>query len=168
MRDLGAERDAALAYAVDLHRIRYQRCDAQDVTATADRLFTWLTAPTHLVITPGPAIDQATGKPTGGEGNPMKDTEKSQVSIVAEDAKNQPTNLGTDIQWSSADETIATVTTDPADGSVWVVAGTPGSTVITGTWPDSPAGSISGTLAVDVTAGDAVSLSITAGAPVPQ
>lgn len=54
------------------------------------------------------------------------------------------------------------------DGVRWAVAGTPGSTVITADWPDSPSGDLPGTLAVDVTAGDATSLVVTAGAPVPQ
>lgn len=97
----------------------------------------------------------------------MKDTGKFPITITAEDAKLQPTTAGTDITFTSADTNIATITTDP-DGTVWVVAGLPGSTVITADWPDSPGGDIQGTLAVDVTAGDATSLVITAGAEVPQ
>jgi len=97
----------------------------------------------------------------------MKDTEKAPITVTAEDAKGQVTASVTDVTFTSADPTIATITTDP-DGTVWVVAGNPGSTVITADWPDSPGGDLQGTLAVDVTAGDATSLTITTGAPVAQ
>ena len=168
MREPSAERADALAYAVELHRTRFQRCDGPDVLRTASKFFDWLTAPIRLAIRIESVVDQATGKPTEWEGNTVKDTSKAQLSIEGEDAKNQPTNIGTDIQWSSADESIATVTTDPNDGSVWLVAGLPGSTVITATWPDSPTGTVSGTFAVDVTSSDAVSLTISAGPEVLQ
>jgi hypothetical protein len=168
-RDLSIERESALTLAVELHRTRFQRCDGPDVLRTADSFFEWLTAPLRLVITLGPEVDQTTGKPTGNPGgSPMKDTSKMQLMVQGEDAKDQPTNAGVDLQWSSADESIATVQIDPNDNTPWLVAGLPGSTVITAVWPDSPSGSISGTLAVDVTAGDAVSLTITTGPEVPQ
>lgn len=168
MRDLSAERADALAYAVELHRTRFQRCDGPDVLRTASKFFDWLTAPISLRLTTGPAVDQTTGTPTGNlEGNPMKDTEKSQIMVTAMDAKGQPTAVGTDITFTSADTSIASISTDP-DGTVWIVAGVPGSTVITGDWPDSPIGDLQGTLAVDVTAGDAASLQISAGPAVPQ
>jgi hypothetical protein len=97
----------------------------------------------------------------------LKDTEKIQLTVTAEDAKLQPTLAGADITFTSADTTIGTIVTD-ADGSTWFVAGLPGSTVVTAEWPDSPSGSITGTLAADVLAGDATSIQINAGAPAPQ
>lgn len=97
----------------------------------------------------------------------MKDTEKAQLTVTAEDAKGQVTATPGDVTFTSSDESVVTISTD-ADGTIWAVAGNPGSAVITGDWPDSPAGDLQGTLAVDVTAGDAVSLTITAGTPVAQ
>jgi hypothetical protein len=97
----------------------------------------------------------------------LKDTEKIQLTVTAEDAKLQPTLAGADITFTSADTNIGTIVMD-GDGLTWFVAGLPGSTVITAEWPDSPSGLIQGTEAVDVLAGDATSIQVTAGAPVPQ
>jgi hypothetical protein len=167
MTDYSGERVDALAYAVELHKHDIEP-SIQRVLRDANGMFRWLTAPIRLIVTLGPPVDQETGQPTNDEGDTMKDTSKAQLTVTGADAKDQPTNVGTDVTFTSADESIATIVTDPADGSAWVVAGIPGSTVVTGTWPDSPSGSISGTVAVDVTAGDAVSLSITLGDEVPQ
>lgn len=168
MSDYRSERIDALGYAVELHKDALTCCDrAAHVIRDANTLFRWLTAPIRLVLALGPRVDQETGTPTGNEGDTMKDTEKAQLTVTAEDAKGQVTASGADITFTSADESIATITTDP-DGTIWVVAGVPGSTVITADWPDSPSGDLQGTLAVDVTAGDATSLVITTGDPVAQ
>lgn len=96
----------------------------------------------------------------------MKDTEKAQITVTGSDAKQQPTAVGTDLAITSADTNVATIVTD-ATGT-WVVAGNPGSTTISVDWPDSPNGDLAGTVAVDVTTGDATSLVITLGTPVAQ
>lgn len=97
----------------------------------------------------------------------LKDSEKIELTVTAEDAKLQPTLAGADINYTAADTNVGTIVTD-GDNRTWFVGGLPGSTVITSEWPDSPSGAIQGTLAVDVTAGDATSIQINAGAPVPQ
>jgi hypothetical protein len=168
MSDTSSERALALAQATALYAGRFTGGDSADTRflATASAQYGWLTGPVALTITLGPAVDQATGRDTGNEGDTLKDSEKALLNANAVDAKGQPTSAPTSLTYTSADETIATIVTD-ADGT-WVVAGSPGSTVVTGDWPDSPSGDIQGTVAVDVTAGDAVSLSITLGAPVAQ
>lgn len=171
MPDLTPTRELALQHAVDLHRTDFDAGDGPFVIETANILFGWLTGPIALRITAGPAVDQTTGQLTGNPGGQdmvaLKDTEKIQLTVTAEDAKLQPTLAGADITFTSADTTIGTIVTD-ADGSTWFVAGLPGSTVVTAEWPDSPSGSITGTLAADVLAGDATSIQINAGAPAPQ
>lgn len=172
MPDVTAERRIALASAVQLGaggNFTGGPDANKNLIGTANALFNWLIAPVTLVITAGPAVDQTTGQLTGNPGgDTMKDSEKIQLSVKGLDAKGQDAVIGTDITFTSADTAVATIVTDPADGSVWVVAGTPGSTVITADWPDSPSGDLPGTLAVDVTAGNATSLVITAGDPVAQ
>lgn len=168
------ERAFALNLATQLHLNWYlaEGGDPHKVTATATVLWAWLTGPVKLVITAGPTIDQTTGQPTGKPGGTimasLKDSQKFELTVGAEDAKNQATTPPTDVTYTSADTTIITITGPDADGKTWAVAGNPGSTVITGDWPDSPTGDVQGTIAVDVTAGDATSLSITAGTPVAQ
>jgi hypothetical protein len=156
---------------VDLHRNDFDAGDAPFVIETANVLFGWLTGPIALRITAEPALDQTTGQPTGNPGGQdmvaLKDSEKIQLTVTAEDAKLQPTMAGADITFTAADTTIGTIVTD-GDGSTWFVAGVPGSTVISADWPDSPSGDIQGTLAVDVTSGDATSIQVSAGDPVAQ
>lgn len=169
MSDTSSERALALVQATALYAGRFTGGDPADTRflATATAAYAFLVGPAALVITLGPPVDQATGKPTGNpEGAPLKDTEKALLQANAVDAKGNPTTAPTSLTYTVADTTIATIVTDAA-GS-WVVAGSPGSTVVTGDWPDSPTGDITGTAAVDVTAGNAVSLSITLGTPVPQ
>jgi hypothetical protein len=168
MSDTSNERTLALVQATALYAGRFTGGSSHDqqFTATATALYKWLTGPAALVITLGPAVDQVTGRTTGNEGDTLKDSEKALLSANAVDAKGNPTAAPTSLAYTSADTTIATIVTD-ADGP-WVVAGSPGSTVVTGDWPDSPSGDVQGTVSVDVTSGDAVSLSITLGTPVAQ
>jgi hypothetical protein len=172
VNDLTVERATALALAVQLHQTEYlaEGGDPHKVTATASVLWDFLTGPVALLITAGPGADQTTGKPTGNPGGTsmvaLKDNEKVQLTVTALDAKGQVTASGADVTFTSSDETVLTITND--DTGVWAVAGNPGSAVVTADWPDSPAGDIQGTEAFDVTAGDATSLVVTSGDPVPQ
>lgn len=170
--DLTIPRRIALQHAVDLHRNDFDPGDGPLVLVTANTLFGWLTGPITLVVTAGPAVDQTTGKFTGNSGGTnmvaLKDTEKFELTVTAEDAKGQVTAGPTDVTFTAADTAVLTITGPDADGKTWGIAGNPGSTVLTADWPDSPSGDIQGTLAVDVTVGDAVSLVIAAGAPVAQ
>lgn len=169
MSDTSSERALSLVQTTALYAGRFTGGDTGDrrFLSTASAQYAWLTGPVAISLTLGPKVDQATGQPTGNpEGAPLKDSEKAQLNANAVDAKGQATSAPTSLTYTSADESIATIVTD--DTGTWVVAGSPGSTVVTGDWPDSPSGDIQGTVAVDVTAGDAVSLSITLGTPVAQ
>jgi hypothetical protein len=168
MSDTTNERALALTQTTALYAARFTGGTTHNdqFLETATAVYGWLTGPVALAITLGPAVDQTTGKPTGNQGDTLKDNEKALLQANAVDAKGQPTAAPTSLTYTSSDETVATIVTD-ADGT-WVVAGSPGSVVITGDWPDSPSGDVQGTEAVDITAGDAVSLSITLGTPVPQ
>jgi hypothetical protein len=171
MTDYSGERVDALAYAVELRKHDIEP-SIQRVLRDANGMFRWLTAPIRLVLTAGPALDQTTGNPSGNEGGTtmvaIKDTEKFELTVTAEDAKGQVTAPPTDVTYTPADTTVISITGPDADGKTWGVGGVPGSTVITADWPDSPSGDLQGTLAVDVSAGDATSLVIAAGDPVPQ
>jgi hypothetical protein len=168
MNDTSSERALALVQTTALYATRFTGGTVHDeqFLATATAQYRWLTGPAALIITLGPAVDQVTGRTTGNEGDTLKDSEKALLNANAVDAKGNPTSAPTSLNYTSADTTIATIVTD--DAGTWVVAGSPGSTVVTGDWPDSPSGDIQGTVAVDVTAGDAVSLNISLGAPVAQ
>jgi hypothetical protein len=167
--DTSSERALALVQATALYTTRFTGGTKSDKTflATASAVYEWLTGPVTLSVRLGPRVDQTTGQPTGNMGgNELKDTEKALVIIDAVDAKDNPTSVPTDVDVTVADAAVATVTQD--DAGWWVVAGSPGSTVGTVEWPSAPGGPISGTVAIDVTTGDAVSLRVTLGTPVPQ
>jgi hypothetical protein len=172
--DLTTERHAALMLAVDLHQGVFAQQDFNSayVVATADLFWEFLTAPVALLIAAGRVVDQTTGRPSTNPGGvsmvAIKDSEKFQLSVQAFDAKGNEVQAPTDVTFTSSDTTILTITDPDASGAVWAVAGNPGSATVTGDWPDSPHGDLQGTLAVDVTTGDAASLVVNAGAAEPQ
>lgn len=94
----------------------------------------------------------------------MKDTDQVHASLEFDDAKGFATVDANAVSWSVDDPSVATVQPD-ADGSggVMFVAGNPGSTV--GRVTD---GVVSGSVALDVTAGDVASIKVVLGDPVPQ
>jgi|SRR5581483_1231228 len=170
--DYSAERAASLRLAIEFHQGQWETNDPAgnqtSVLGTANVFYGYLTGAVRIGLTLGSRVDQTTGRITGDPGgNTMKDTEKVQLTVTAEDAKGQVTAGPSDLTFTSSDETVVTISTD-ADGTMWAVAGNPGSAVITADWPDSPSGDLTGTLAVDVTTGDATSLVISAGGPVAQ
>jgi len=166
--DLTAERLAALGLAVESHRESFaaENYDPQRVVRTADAYWEFLTAPVSILIIAGPVLDQGTGGKSdnpGGSGMvAIKDTQKFPLTVKAFDAKGNEVQAPTDVTYSVDNTDVASIVNDDA-GAPWVVAGNPGSAVVTGDWPDSPHGDLQGTLAVDVTTGDAASLSIEAG-----
>lgn len=170
-RDLTHERELALAYAVELNTPAGAGADDGRLLATADAIFEWLTA-VDVTVTGGPEKDQTTGSYTGQPGGmnmaAYTDNGKFELTVTAKDTKGQVTASGADVTFTSGDTTIVTIEGPDADGKTWGVCGLPGSTVVTADWPDSPKGDIKGTLAVDVTAGDAASIEVTAGPEVPQ
>jgi hypothetical protein len=169
MSDTSNERALALSQTTALYAGRFTGGASHDqqFLATASAQYEWLIGPVAISVTLGPIFDQETGQPTGNAGgDTLKDSEKALLLISAVDAKGNPTSVPTDVTVTVDDQAVATVTQD--DAGWWVIAGSPGSTVGTGTWPSAPGGQITGTFAIDVTAGDAASLSITLGTPVAQ
>lgn len=101
----------------------------------------------------------------------LRDDQNIPLTIQPVDAKGKPALLDGVPTWASSDETVITVTA-AADGlSATAAAVAPGSARITVSG-DGDLGSgvtpITGTLDVSVTGGGAVSITINAGAPVPQ
>lgn len=172
--DTSTERYTALEAARSLYEGRWDADRPQDaeLLGTATAIYYWLTGPVQITVTAGPIVDQLTGNQSGNPGGTgmvaMKDSEKFELTVAAEDAKGQVTAGPTDVTFTVADTNVVSISGPDADGKTWAVAELPGSTVITADWPDSPGGDISGTLAVDVSAGTATSLVIGAGTPVPQ
>lgn len=123
-----------------------------------------------LTIVPGPeAVDQSDPTKTAPvkynqKGNTLQlaDNQKCPLSVQETDTKGFPVNAG-QITYSVDDTSVATVA-DAGDGTgPFLVAGNPGSTLLHAT-----DGTLSGSLAVDVTSGQAAALQISAGAPVAQ
>lgn len=174
MVDLTADRQAALVLAVEIHQASFadEGHDPQMVVDTANAFWGYLTAAVALLVTARRVVDQTTGKPStnpGGTGMvAIKDSEKFELSVQALDAKGNQVQAPTDVTFTSADTSVVSISDPDANGAVWAVAGNPGSTTIDADWPDSPVGDLHGTLAVDVTVGDAASLVVQAGDPVPQ
>jgi len=117
--------------------------------------------PVALVVTRGLIREQDPTDPNAlipKETGPVQitDTQQFAVSVEAVDSKGFPT--ADDFTASSSDETIATVT-EAEDGRTFtIVAGNPGSAVITIT-----DGTLSATEAVDVVAGDTAKITIVEG-----
>lgn len=174
MGDLSPERHLALVLAAQIHQDTFatENYDAQRVVTTANAFWGFLAAPVSLLVTAGRVVDQTTGQPSdnpGGSGMvAIKDSERFKLVVKALDAKGNETTAPTDVTFTAADTTVASISDPDTNGDRWVVAGQPGSTVVTGDWPDSPLGDLQGTLAVDVTVGDAASLVVEAGDVVAQ
>lgn len=92
----------------------------------------------------------------------IKDNEQFTVSVEVEDSKGFPVS-GDTLTYTAADTSVVSLQPS-ADGlSCLIVAGNPGSTVVTVT-----DGTITATEAVDVVAGDAATFQITEGTAEPQ
>lgn len=125
--------------------------------------------PVALLIKIGPLVEQGTllihpshyVHYAGGTMPQMKDTQQFSIHVDAVDAKG--VEVVDSFTASVADEAVCTLVAE-ADSDTWtVVAGLPGSTVVTVT-----DGTLSATLAVDVIAGDVVAIQIVAGDIVDQ
>jgi len=97
----------------------------------------------------------------------LRDSEQVTLTVEALDAEGNPANVT--VGWSSSDETIVAVT-DNGDGSALVTAspgaGGLGSATVTVTATDTSDGDVhEGTFDVEVVAGDAVTVNVTAGTP---
>lgn len=164
-----ALRDAAL-----LHQGRFDRAADFDidlaraeVLASADVFLAWLTRPVTLTLAAGPAVDQTTGQPTttptGVPAMQLHDNEQVDLTVQTRDAKGFDTP--DQITWTSSDETVATIAgVDDGDSkTATVVAGNPGSAVVTVT--DA---TLSATVAVDVVPAGTATISVAEGTPVEQ
>ena len=97
-------------------------------------------------------------------------TQQLTASINPKDRKGNAAQVA-DVTWASSDETVATVVPSADGKSALVVAGAPGSGRITVN-ADADLGEgvspLIGELAIDVTAGTATVIDVTAGAPEEQ
>lgn len=91
----------------------------------------------------------------------LHDDEKVDLSVTEADAKGVA--LKDTLSWTTSDTAVATVTVSEDTMTGTVVAGMPGSCVITVT-----DGSLSATEAIDVVPGNVATISIAEGTAVPQ
>jgi hypothetical protein len=173
-RDVTNERELALSYAVSLSTERFTGGPqaTTELLGTATSIFNWLIGPVALYITIGPIRDQATGEiaqtTVGGNKVQLRDSQKVDLTVSAVDAKGAPVpdDPGTttdDLLWSIGDESVATLDVSDDTRTCTVIAGMPGSSVVT-----VALGELSATLAVDVVPGNVALLTINEGTPVDQ
>lgn len=119
-----------------------------------------------VTYTQGGLGDPAESHPTilTKDGVQMKDTDQVHAALEFDDAKGFATVDGNAVSWTVADPSVCAAQPDTdGSGGCLFVAGSPGSTVATVT-----DGVVSGTVAIDVTAGDVASIKVVLGDPVPQ
>jgi hypothetical protein len=136
------------------------------IRETADIFWAWAVGTTALRITPGPITSQATGQPTGTqpptEGNTMQlhDDEQVTYTVDTEDAKGFDTNEV--LEWAADNADVVTLVPGENGRTCTVLAGVPGSAVVTVTAPnlDPP---LSATEAIDVLPGGTATITLAAG-----
>lgn len=171
-------RETALTAAVTMHAaingdLTLRRgIDRQDtitdaeneIRSTADLFAAWLIGTTRISFTRGPVTDQTTGQPTGttNEGVPVQihDNEKFDLTVATKDAKGFDT--ADQIDWAVDDDTVVTLNVSPDGRTCTVVAGNPGSAVITVT-DNAVDPALSATEAVDVVTGGTATITFTEG-----
>ncbi len=174
-RDLriAALREAAGTFATTLPEPgEYTDSATAVMLERANRFYGWLVGVTRLILRVGPAVgedsDVTWPKHTAEEGETVQINtgEKFSVAIDTRDAAGYPTDAT--VEWSIADETVATVVLDAGDDQKgWVISGAPGSTVLTVRVTDvEPA--LEATLAVDVVPAGTATVQINAGPAVPE
>lgn len=138
----------------------------------ADRFYGWLVGVTRVIIRTGPVVDETSGVKEPQHPAPEGATvqintgEKFSVAIDTRDAAGYPTDAT--VEWSIADETVATVVLDEGDDQKgWVISGAPGSTVLTVTVTDAP-DLPPATLAIDVVPAGTATVQINTGPAVPE
>jgi len=117
------------------------------VLATAETFAAWLRGTVSIHLVRGQVVDEATGLPTGttngGTAMQIHDNEQFTLTAVTEDAKGFPT---TDpLTWSVDNADAVSLVVSDDTQSCTVVAGNPGSAVVTVT-----DGTLTATEAVDV------------------
>lgn len=174
-RDLkiAALREAAGTFATTLPESgEYTDSATTAILLRADRFYGWLVGETRILVRVGPVVgedsDVTWPKRTAEEGETVQINtgEKFSVAIDTRDAAGYPTDAT--VEWSVADESVATVQLDAGDDQKgWVISGAPGSTVLTVRVTDvEPA--LEATLAVDVVPAGTATVQINAGPAVPE
>jgi ActR/RegA family two-component response regulator len=98
----------------------------------------------------------------------ITDSQEFPVTVQAQDARGNPVDLAGKLAWASSDEKVLIVTGHP-DGSATVTAtGKTGTAQVQVTDTETNGTQIAGVLDVTVTAGPAVSVTITPGTPSEQ
>lgn len=178
MRDLKitALREATGSFSdTDLSATESPPDSAAQTTAIlqrADRFYGWLVGETRIILRVGPPVGEESDvtwpKHNADEGETVQINtgEKFSVAIDTRDAAGYPTDAT--VEWSVADETVATVVLDDGDDQKgWVISGAPGSTVLTVTVTDAP-DLPPATLAIDVVPAGTATVQVNTGPAVPE
>jgi hypothetical protein len=166
--DLIDLRSRALAASAELHQRTFgstagfrgvDRARA-DVLATADTFLTWLIGVVRIRLTAGPVVDQATGLPTGTTlgGIPVQIHDNEQFTLTADPQDSKGVDLADALTWTSSDESVVTLAVSDDTHTATVVAGMPGSAVVT-----VSDGTLTATEAVDVVPGGVATITVTEG-----
>lgn len=175
--DFHADIDGDMRLQVGEDRDATYRRLEQAVLATAETWLAWLRGPTHLIVSFGPIVNQETKLPTGsthtgGTTMQLHDNEQVDVTVRPVDAKGFESADA--LEFTVSDDTVVSVVgaTDEDSHTATLVAGNPGSAVVTITDPTAidPATSapIFVTIAVDTLPAGAVALNVEVGTPVVQ
>jgi hypothetical protein len=136
-----------------------------DVRSTAETFYAWLNGTTHLSLERGPVTKQTSGSPastTLNEENAVQIHDDEQFTLTVHTTDSKGFETADQIDWAVDDETVATLQVSADGRTCTVLAGTPGSAVITVT--DSATDPVlSATEAVDVVAGGTATISLTEG-----
>jgi hypothetical protein len=177
MEDISILKDSALAAAVLDHGWPRRPARGQAaaefyadrdraILVTAARFLAWLRGPQVIRLTAGPVTDQSTGAPVAPamEGTTMQiqDHQQFDLTVTALDSEGQPTTAGT-LTWASDNEDAVPVNVSEDGATFHVVAGNPGSAVVTVTMTRDDGETISATEAIDVVPGGATTIAIAEG-----
>lgn len=167
-------RETALALAVELHlgarAVRLHRGVDAGVTIaaaetairyTAETFLAWLHGPTSIHLHAGAVRDQTSGLPTGTpatEGNLMQIHDNEQFDLTADTKDAKGFETADVLTWEADDADVVTLVVSDDTKTCTVVAGNPGSAVIT-----VSDGTLSATEAVDVVTGDTALITLAEG-----
>jgi hypothetical protein len=140
----------------------------ESVYDIAEEVYRWVLKRIPATIRIVAIGDVTTQQPQEDKPMQIRDNEQFDVTIEVDDAKGFALT-GDQVSVTSADETVATVVA-AADGVTFtIVAGNPGSTVITfDAGADDNGNEVTATEAVDVVPGNVATVRLTEGAAVPQ
>ena len=169
---MSALREAAATFATTLSEEEGSNAQTAVMLERANRFYGWLAGVTRLILRIGPVVaeDSDIGWPMNpapeGEIVQINTGEKFSVTIPTFDAAGYPTDAV--VEWSIADENVATVVLDAGDDQKgWVISGAPGSTVLTVTVTDAP-DLPPATLSIDVIPAGTATVQIITGPAVPE